>query len=498
MAHSLSDRTPVLVGVGLITQREFDPSLAREPLELMTSAAEAAGRDCSAPGLLRDVDVVHVPRGRWRYRDPGRAIADSVGAPGAHSVLARVGVLQEQLVGSACERILAGDIDVGLVVGGDAGFRLLRSRITGQEVTDTQQETEPDEVWRASEVIMTDAEMAGGLGKDAPAYYALLDSALRFRRGEDLLTHRTKVAELYSRFSRVAANNPHAWRRSVTDMTEIRDPSQKNPMLAFPYTKLHTSDWSVDQASALLLCSAGKAKAAGVPMDKWVYPLVTAASNHMTPVSERAALDRSPGAEIAARRALDHVGVTAAQLEFVDLYSCFPVAVLHHAEAIGIEIDRLPTVSGGMRFAGGPFNNYVLHTTAQLAEQLRRQRGTVGLVSSVSGVLTKHAFTVWSGSPVGTYSFTDVTDEVAQTTERKALDPDYAGAAIVAGYTVHFGKGVATEGVALTDTATGGRAIARTNDASIIAEMTEREFTGRPVRVEHGRLVLIDARGGSV
>jgi acetyl-CoA C-acetyltransferase len=142
-----------------------------------------------------------------------------------------------------------------------------------------------------------------------------------------------------------------------------------------------------------------------------------------------------------------------------------------------------------MRFAGGPFNNYVLHTTAQLAEQLRRKPGSVGLVSSVSGVLTKHAFSVWSTAPSAPYTFTDVTDEVARATETKVLDTGYAGPGTVAGYTVHFAKGEATTGVAVIDTDTGDRALAQTDDPRIVAEMTEREFTGRRVQVENGRLI---------
>lgn len=491
----------MLVGVGLVSQRENDPSVAREPLELMVSAAEAAGADCAAPALLREIDVVHVPKGRWHYRDPGRAITQRVGSPGAHSVLARVGVLQEQLVATACERILAGEVDVALVVGGEAGFRLLRARITGQEVTDSQQETEADEAWRAKDLLMTEAEMAGGLGRDAPPYYAVLDSAFRFQHKRDLDEHRTDVAELYSRFSAVAADNPNAWRRSVTEPADIRDASAKNPMLAFPYTKLHTSDWSVDQATAMLLCSEAKADALGVPRDKRVYPVVTAASNQMTPVTERAALDRSPGAEVAARVALERAGVSTSELDFVELYSCFPVAVLHHAEALGLDATdsaRTPTVSGGMRFAGGPFNNYVLHTTAQLAERLRTRPGSTGLVTSVSGVLTKHAFTVWSASPPSTpYAFLDVTDEVARMTGTKVLDTGYTGAGTVAGYTVTSAKGGPDTGVAVIDTDTGDRALATTDDPLVVAEMTEQEFTGRRVHVADGRFIAQGSPGGA-
>jgi hypothetical protein len=42
---SLDPRTPVLVGVGAVSQREEDPSRAREPLALMIAALARAAAD---------------------------------------------------------------------------------------------------------------------------------------------------------------------------------------------------------------------------------------------------------------------------------------------------------------------------------------------------------------------------------------------------------------------------------------------------------------------
>lgn len=115
-------RTPVLVGVGLQSQRVLDPLAAVEPLTLMRRASHAAAHDAAAPSVLKEIDRVYVPKGRWRYRDPGRAIATSFGSANAASVLARVGVLQESLIADACNNIIAGSADVCLVVGGRPAF----------------------------------------------------------------------------------------------------------------------------------------------------------------------------------------------------------------------------------------------------------------------------------------------------------------------------------------------------------------------------------------
>ena len=57
--------TPVLVGVGLVMQREEDPQQAREPLALMIDAARAAGTDCGQRALLTDIERIAVPVRRW-------------------------------------------------------------------------------------------------------------------------------------------------------------------------------------------------------------------------------------------------------------------------------------------------------------------------------------------------------------------------------------------------------------------------------------------------
>src|SRR5277367_5978594 len=105
----LADRTPVLVGIGIATQREDDPARAMDPLALMLKAVRLAGEDARAPGLLPALNRILVPKGRWLYGDPGRSIAAAVGATHADTVLSTVGVLQQTLIGMACAAIADGE-----------------------------------------------------------------------------------------------------------------------------------------------------------------------------------------------------------------------------------------------------------------------------------------------------------------------------------------------------------------------------------------------------
>ena len=84
-----------------------------------------------------------------------------------------------------------------------------------------------------------------------------------------------------------------------------------------------------------------------------------------------------------------------------------------------------------MPFAGGPFNSYVLQATCRMAELLRERPGTAA-VTTVSGVLTKQAVTIWSTEP-GPRPFEniDVTAEVAAKTEPREAREDLRGPATV-------------------------------------------------------------------
>ncbi|MBP1685094.1 MAG: acetyl-CoA acetyltransferase [Deltaproteobacteria bacterium] len=83
-------RTPVLVGVAAVTQREEDPSRAREPVELMIAALAAAAADAGTRALLSRADSIRAPRGFWQYSDPCRMIAERFGASRARTEVAHV------------------------------------------------------------------------------------------------------------------------------------------------------------------------------------------------------------------------------------------------------------------------------------------------------------------------------------------------------------------------------------------------------------------------
>src|SRR3569623_3597925 len=86
-------------------------------------------------------------------------------------------------------------------------------------------------------------------------------------------------------------------------------------------------------------------------------------------------------------------GVGLDRMDFIDLYSCFPVAVESGAEERGLALDdpRGLTVTGGLPYAGGPGNNYAMHSIAVMAHKLRAKPGAFGLVTANGWYLTKQA-----------------------------------------------------------------------------------------------------------
>ena len=68
----------------------------------------------------------------------------------------------------------------------------------------------------------------------------------------------------------------------------------------------------------------------------------------------------TPAIRIGGRRALDLAGVGIDDVALVDLYSCFPSAVRAGAAPLGLELGSQLTRTGGLSFAGGPWNNYVM------------------------------------------------------------------------------------------------------------------------------------------
>ena len=62
-----------------------------------------------------------------------------------------------------------------------------------------------------------------------PDIYPIFENALRARRGLDRETHRRRMGALMSRFTQVAAKNPHAWFPVARSADELTLPGPQQP-----------------------------------------------------------------------------------------------------------------------------------------------------------------------------------------------------------------------------------------------------------------------------
>jgi acetyl-CoA C-acetyltransferase len=278
----------------------------------------------------------------------------------------------------------------------------------------------------------------------------------------------------------------------------LEHPSAKNPMLAAPYTKWHCSQWNVDQAAGFVLCSTEAADRAGVPQDRRVYPLAFAESNHMLAVSKRAELHRAPAVRIGVERIAELTGIDVTTSDVVDLYSCFPVAVRVQARELGLPIDdpdgRPLSVGGGMTFGGGPLNNASFQALARMVPMLRDEPGTTGLLTFISGIITKHGISVWSTTPPehDGFAYADTSEAVEAGTAALEVVGDHHGVATIDGYTVAHEGGEPRYTTIVATTADSRRVVARNDDAGLAADMAADEWCGRDVSVEGDRFRVGD------
>ena len=434
----------------------------------------------------------------WRTADAAAAVAAEIGASPRETVYTAVGGNTPQmLVNQAALAIQNGEVDVVLIAGAEAMYTRTVSRRTGEAIEWPKQEDglAPTRVVGSDKPGTHDAEMAAGLAMPS-AVYPVIESAVRAAQGLDVDTHIDRIAELWSRFSSVASKNPNAWTPTARSAAEIKAATPDNRMVAFPYTKYLNANLTVDQAAALILCSAEAAESAGVPRDRWVFPWSGADASDQWFVSEREDLDRSPAIAACGRKAFGLAGIGVDDIGHIDLYSCFPVAVEIGARELGIDAwdaSRVPTVTGGLAYAGGPGNNYVTHSIAALADRLRAEPGAIGLITALGWYVTKHSVGVWSSEPPrsGSFKAESVQGEVDAGPKREVVT-GYEGPAAVAGYTVMYDRDNApASGMAIVTLPDGSRTAASTTDADALKGMTTEELNGRPVTVSGSTFALV-------
>ncbi len=477
----------MLIGYGQVNHRdEIDPAKRSvEPVDLM----EAAAREAATPAVIEAVDSIRVVNIlSAQYRDPGLLLGKRIGAAGFTTLYSPVGGnVPQSLVNQACLDIQAGGAGVVLLAGAETWRTRRGLRAQGGKLVWTVQ----DESVPMAEVSGDDVPMAGDaeirIKLDRPAYvYPLFEQALRIANGESIDDHLKRIGELWARFNAVAVGNSHAWIRNPVTAEDIREPGPKNRMISWPYTKLMNSNNMVDQGAALVLTSAGRATELGIPRERWVFPHAGTDAHDTPAVAERDELHRSAAIRIAGARALELAGLGIDDVDYVDLYSCFPSAVQVAAAELGLPVDdpaRPLTVTGGLTFAGGPWSNYVMHSIATMAELLVANPGRRGLITANGGFLTKHSFGVYGTEPPAEFRWEDTQPAVDREPTRKGL-VEWEGVGTVEAWTTPFDReGQPEKAFVSVRTPDGARTLAVITDAVAARATVGHDIGGADVAV---------------
>ena len=495
----IDPRTPVIVGAGQVLRRELPGQEPCEPVALIAEALRLAGEDSgTGERLLRGADSVRcVPAIGWHYRDAAALVAEDLGAKPRETVQSAAigGEGPQLLLNDTARAIAAGEVDVALLGGGDTVASVRAAEREGRALPWRSQgeRVRPTRTVGEDRPGVNDAEAAVGLAP--PVFmYALIDSAMRAASASSPSEHLEQLAGLWSRFSAVAAENPHAWLARAYTPAQIMTPTPENRPVAAPYTKLLTANIQVNMAAGLILTSAAAARGAGVPIDRWVFVHSGAQAKDEWHVSERRQLAASPAIHAVGTAACQHAGVAIDELAHIDLYSCFPVAVQIAARELGLAIDdaaRPLTVTGGLTFAGGPGNNYSTHAIATLVGRLREDPDAYGLATALGWYLTKHAAGVYSTRPPSR-PFASLDPEPARVQARRAR-ADYVGPASIDACTVAYQRdGTPDAAILSAVTPQAERALIRSSEQDTIDAVLAEDPIGWSVEFGSERRVVVE------
>ena len=409
-----------------------------------------------------------------RVLDTGESITDYAVRAGA-TALAQAG-------------IAAGDVEVAILAGAEAFRSYMRARKL-EVPLDWPKADDNDVPLRLGEELNMNHPAEIERKIVAPVQiYPMFETALRAAAGRTVAEHQAFLGRLWSDLSNVAAGNPNAWIRDPKSPEEITTVGPHNRMIGLPYPKMMNSNSDVDMGASIIMCSVDAAQRMGISEDRWVFPLSGSDCHEHNFVSHRDAFVRTPAIEIGGRRALEMAGLTIDEVELIDLYSCFPSAVQLGAQSLGINpLERQWSRTGGLPFAGGPWNNYAMHAIATMVGELRERPGAHGLVWANGGYATKHAFGVYSTTPPGEgFGYDHPQAQIDALPKRElATGTEAAGAATIEAYSVMFARdGSAERALASCLLSDGRRAWGSSTDPAIGTAMCDGEWVGINVTID--------------
>ncbi|KQP13087.1 acetyl-CoA acetyltransferase [Pseudorhodoferax sp. Leaf267] len=462
--NTVDDRTPVIVGIGEITHRSKAAEDGLEPIELMARALREAERDSGA-ALIAELDSLDVVcEYSWPYTDAPTLLGERLG----HSPTRRVygetgGESPVRFIHEAALRIVRGESRVAAITGAEAQYTVQAAARAGVALPWTPRD-DSVKLTRGTDLCHP---VAVALGASMPiTIYPFYENATAARWGQTPREAQQESARLWAGYSEVAAANPHAWRPRRFTPAEVLDASGDNRLIAWPYTRAMVANPLVNMGAAVLMTSAGHARALGIAPERWVYVWDGAAAREPRDYLQRDQYHRSHAQDLVMETVLAQAGGDAAAFAQLELYSCFPVVPKMARRTLGLAADAQMTSTGGLSFFGAPLNNYMTHAACGLVRALRGAPGKAALLYGQGEYVTKHHALVLGagpspqGLPRAGYSVQAAAD--ARRGPVPAFVTEHAGPATLETFTIVYDRdGQPTHGIVIGLTPAGARLMAR-------------------------------------
>ncbi len=478
----VAENTPCIIGVAQKTWRPSDGD-APEPLLQWEAICHAAAKDCGAENVLTCIDELNVVYSiAWQYDDAAEQLAQKLRLkPGRRQISGLSGTSPQFFLQQAALNILEGKLDVALIVGAEALATKKRAKKANRQLEWPQVATRKpppyDDPFHPSEIAHNVFA--------AHLTFALLDSARRARLGLSLDENRYQQAHMMAQMSSIAAQNPNAWFQQPRTARDIAEITLDNPIISYPFSKYSMAMMDVDMAAALIVTSHKQADELGVPQEKRVYIHSSAFTKAPVHMAQRDILWHSPALQAACDTALERAQISISDVDYLDLYSCFPSSVNFTKDALAINDtdSRSLTLTGGLPYFGGPGNNYCTHSVAAMVEKCRSNPQATGLVSGVGMHMTNHVVGIYSATPPGKQTAENFSTVTVDQTSNRIIDEEASGPAVIVAYSVTHSQGERS-GLAICDLPNKHRCYARVSASELLDSMEIEEWVGREVVLE--------------
>jgi len=500
--QDLPDNTPIIIAAAQHVERlqpqsqPLSQPAFSAPMDLAAIASALALKDAGISA--QEVDTIAVIRlfsdasAVWASpfggsNNPPESVARRIGATPSHRIYSNSGGTEPlRIMAELLQDIARGEKTTALLTGAEAIANQRFATRNGYEADWHEEFDTPFDNRKHMEMFVAKQEIECGVALPVRAY-GLIENAQARRLGHSREQHIKYMAELMAPFSTVAAANPYSqWAHSYTAQS-LAEITQDNYAISLPYSKRFVAQDAVNQSAALLLTSAGNARRLGVNPRQWIFVEAFAQGADQA-LSQRADITRSVAMEQVLKATMNMATATCADMDLIDIYSCFPCAVHAACEPLGLATDgsRALTVTGGLPYFGGPGNSYCTHALAEVAVQLRGQASRA-LITGNGGFLSKHAAAVLTSDAARAGNIRWDSDELFTVDANSiAARPliDHAQRGDIVSYTVVTRRDKEDMGIILGETPNGERFLASTTALATTRAMVDNSPIGRAVNVK--------------